>query len=260
VDLRLLLAKGAGYDYFVGRHDSMRIVTWNLNHRARRRDIPGDVGEVIASLKPDLIVLTEYVSGLSEPRFLAQLKLAGMSQVTISEFTPSQNQILVASHMRLVDRRLRPPDIDVALPSNIVHVGVPDSDLEVVGLRIPDYSRMPRVRRQCWDWVEKVAAAWLPHPSILIGDFNTDPGYSKARCGPRIATMVDAGWSLAAPESGSSYWTLFGLGKRLDHAFVSPHFKVLAAEYAKEVNGFRLARGRGALSDHAALVVDISRK
>lgn len=72
--------------------------------------------------------------------------------------------------------------------------------------------------------------------------------------------MVDAGWSLAAPESGSSYWTLFGLGKRLDHAFVSPHFKVLAAEYAKEVNGFRLARGRGALSDHAALVVDISRK
>ena len=164
MDLRLLLAKGAGYDYFVGRHDSMRIVTWNLNYRARRRDIPRDVGEVIASLKPDLIVLTEYVSGLSEPRFLAQLKLAGMSQVRISEFTPSQNQILVASHMRLVDRRLRPPDIDVALPSNIVHVGVPDSDLEVVGLRIPYYSRMPRVRRQCWDWVEKVASA----------SFNTD--------------------------------------------------------------------------------------
>jgi endonuclease/exonuclease/phosphatase family metal-dependent hydrolase len=161
--------------------------------------------------------------------------------------------------MRLVDHFLRPPEIDKALPSNIVHVRLPDADFDVIGLRIPDYSRMSRVRRQCWDWVQKVAAGWLRYPSILIGDFNTDPGYSKARCGPRISAMVDAGWRLAAPESGSSYWTLFGLGKRLDHAFVSSHFNVLTAAYVLEVNGFQLARGPGALSDHAALVIDISR-
>jgi ABC-type Fe3+-hydroxamate transport system substrate-binding protein len=66
----------------------MRLVTWNLNHRGRQRDIPADVAEAIAGLKPDVVVLTEYVSGLSEQRFLAQLGVAGLSQVMISPVTP----------------------------------------------------------------------------------------------------------------------------------------------------------------------------
>jgi ABC-type Fe3+-hydroxamate transport system substrate-binding protein len=63
----------------------MRIVTWNLNHRARRRDIPGDVGETIASLKPDLIVLTEYVSGLSEQRYWLPSMLRKLTDFASSE-------------------------------------------------------------------------------------------------------------------------------------------------------------------------------
>jgi hypothetical protein len=72
--------------------------------------------------------------------------------------------------------------------------------------------------------------------------------------------MEAEGWRHAKP-SGSSYWTLRGgLGKQLDHAFFSPHFRVLKAEYVRETGRFSFAgKGPDALSDHAALLVEVER-
>ncbi len=40
----------------------LRFLTWNLNHRARAKPIPSILTDVIVSLEPDAVVLTEYVS------------------------------------------------------------------------------------------------------------------------------------------------------------------------------------------------------
>ena len=48
----------------------MRIVAWNINHRAREKTIPDHLAAAIASLDPDVIVLTEYVDGSTAPHFM----------------------------------------------------------------------------------------------------------------------------------------------------------------------------------------------
>ena len=51
----------------------LRILAWNLNHRARAKAIPSCLADVIASLEPDVIVLTEYVHRDTRRPFLDQL-------------------------------------------------------------------------------------------------------------------------------------------------------------------------------------------
>ncbi|NLX49079.1 MAG: endonuclease/exonuclease/phosphatase family protein [Methanospirillum sp.] len=142
----------------------------------------------------------------------------------------------------------------------MLHVRARDLELDILGLRIPDYSRTPARRRECWDWIESVARAMLLHPSVILGDFNTDPTYSPARCGDRFRRMEAEGWHHAKPP-GSSYWTPGGgRGRQLDHAFFSPHFRIAGAGYVRASNGFAFAgKGPDALSDHAALLVEVER-
>ena len=49
---------------------AMRIVSWNVNHRTTRKRIPVQMGDVIGSLRPDLVVLTEFVPGPSSTYFV----------------------------------------------------------------------------------------------------------------------------------------------------------------------------------------------
>jgi endonuclease/exonuclease/phosphatase family metal-dependent hydrolase len=138
---------------------------------------------------------------------------------------------------------IRPPDIDVSVPSNVLHVRL--ARLEILGLRIPDYSRRLALRRECWSWIHKVAEEMLHGPSVIIGDFNTDPAYPPAKCGDCILALVASGW-IWAEASGWSYTSPTGAVRRLDHAFVSPHLRVTGAEYVRSTQ-----------SDHAALVINI---
>lgn len=57
----------------------MKILTWNINHRISKKKIPREMAEALASLSPDIIVLTEYVEGPSHNQFLADLKSNGFS-------------------------------------------------------------------------------------------------------------------------------------------------------------------------------------
>lgn len=95
-------------------------------------------------------------------------------------------------------------------------------------------------------------------PSVILGDFNTGPDYSKARCGDRFASMAAGGFMHALPSGEGSYWTPVGKQKQLDHAFVSPHLRLVSANYLREKDGTLLA-GKGGMSDHALLLVELER-
>jgi endonuclease/exonuclease/phosphatase family metal-dependent hydrolase len=148
------------------------------------------------------------------------------------------------------------PSIAPSVPSNALHVRLPAIALEVLGVRIPDFSKTPAVRRACWEWLLETAQSVRNRPFAILGDLNTDPKYTKARCGDRIGMLVESGWQHAAPESGGSYWTPNGDEVRIDHAFASPQLTVCHASYVREQAGYRYA-GKQALSDHAVLVVDV---
>ncbi|HEY6418550.1 MAG TPA: endonuclease/exonuclease/phosphatase family protein [Candidatus Binataceae bacterium] len=236
----------------------MKFLEWNINHRARQKPIPSTMASAILSLGPDVAVLTEYVSSSSRGPFLDELASGGLTHQLVSAVTKGENQILIAARGILEKGEIRAPAIAPSLPSNVLHVRLPTQGFEVLGLRVPDYSKQPPIRRACWDWLTQTARTLVSRPFVLIGDFNTDPSYAKARCGPRIAELVACGWQHAAPSEGASYWTPKGHAVRIDHAFVSGHFAIMSARYVREGGQHVFAGGRGrALSDHAALIVDL---
>lgn len=236
----------------------MKLLTWNVNHRTRPRPIPDLVPEAIKALEPDLLVLTEYVRGPSHRSFLSSLAEFGLIHTLISPEVRGQNSVIIASRRPLAPGRIYAPPIAPALPHNFLHVELPEDGLQVIGIRIPDYSRQSSIRKACWDWLCSRAAELVHTPIVMIGDFNSDPNYSKSRCGDRFAQLVADGWQLALPEDGASYWSPNNHAVRLDHAFVSKDYRVMSARYIDRVDGLILAnRHSYTLPDHAALEIVI---
>ena len=129
----------------------MRIVAWNINHRTREIKIPEQFAEAIAALVPDVIVLTEYVHGPTRSAFHASLAQQGLDNLLISERRPRENQVLIASRTPLQAGPIRAPEIAPSVPSNALHVRLPHKGLEILGIRVSDYSKAPKTKRACWD-------------------------------------------------------------------------------------------------------------
>ena len=62
----------------------MKLLAWNLNHRAARRQIPSWIAAAINEQAPDILVLTEYVEGPDHDFFLASLNANGLSEFSCS--------------------------------------------------------------------------------------------------------------------------------------------------------------------------------
>jgi hypothetical protein len=75
----------------------MKLLTWNLNHRAARQRIPSWIAGAINEQTPDILVLTEYVEGPDHDHFLADLDASGLSTCSCSTQPGRQNQVLIAS-------------------------------------------------------------------------------------------------------------------------------------------------------------------
>ena len=237
----------------------MKLVTWNINHRAQQARIPASMARAIGSLEPDVVVLTEYVPGPTRQAFRAELAASGLEHQCLSPRASGQNHVLIASRVSLERGIIRAPGITPAVPSNALHVLLPDVGVEILGLRVPDFSRNHRARRQCWDWILATAGMVKDWPFVMLGDFNRDPSDPGNEWGSRINQLAAEGWQLAAPPSGASYWGPGGRVARLDHALVSVHFAVRGAQYVVERGPYLFAgTGQGALSDHAPLLIDIA--
>ena len=241
----------------------MRLITWNVNHRTRVKPIPLRLPEIIASLEPDSVVLTEYVHGDSRRSFLAQLAGLGLPYWLVSRATPTgENHVLIVSRTPIVGGDIEAPAIAPSVPSNALHAVLPREGIEILGLRVPDYSKQLAIKRACWDWIIETATAVKDRPFVVLGDFNTDPRYPPNSCGDRIGKLVSIGWQLASPAEDASYWAFKnGTPCRIDHAFVSEHFEVMCARYVAEFEDHRFVGiGPRAISDHAILLIDVELK
>ncbi|MHC1757118.1 MAG: endonuclease/exonuclease/phosphatase family protein [Methanosarcina sp.] len=245
----------------------MKLLTWNINHRTFNRKIPYHMAKAIASLAPDVIVLTEYVPGSSHQRFIEQLYSYGFTQHVMSKRVLKENQVFIAANTTLeCGKILAPTNIEKSVLSNALHILLSQEGFDILGMRVPDFSNQPIItptfKRQCWDWILKIAADNRNHPFVIMGDFNTDPGDSRAKCGDQLSKLVDEGWQHAVPKSGASYWAIKnGSERRLDHAFTSRHFDVLDAKYIIESGSYVFAGKKSeAMSDHAVLLIEINIK
>lgn len=232
-------------------------MTWNLNHRTHEKKIKPEIIRALVGLKVDIFVFTEFVDGPTRAEFFGNLADEGYTTLCSKLFAKKHNQILLGAKSAVVPGAIMAPtNVTEALPSNALHIEVPALGIEVLGIRVPDYSKNLSAKNSTWRWILGSAQGLAKRPSIILGDFNTDVSYSEARCGPRIKELVNTGFTQASPPEGeASYWTPQGKPCRIDHAFFSEHFQVHKANYVTEVGGLSLV-GPGGLSDHSALLVE----
>lgn len=225
-----------------------KIATWNLHHMGRELRIPDGVPKVIEQVKPDVLVLTEYVDRRRRADFLFRLAQMGYARVTQTEPARGQNQVLVASVVEHQDGELVAPDVDEAAATNFRHVFVPSKRLHVVGFRVPHYLSERPVRPEklvdYWRGFTRMALGIASQKVVFIGDFNVGQGKFDAAGQAALRKLVKAGYRMCGEVSG------------LDRALVSGSLTVQSFSVIEAAAGYRLA-GKGGLSDHSMLLVDV---
>lgn len=239
----------------------MKIIAWNLNHRAARRTIPTWISDAIAEQRPDAVVLTEYVLGPDHVSFLERLAAAGLAYHALTPRVGHSNQVLIAAGEPLDDGDLRAPALHTDVPPNFLHVRLRASDVEVIGFRMPAFDGADRPRkRETWEWLLEVLASVRPRPAVIVGDFNTAPGDSVGDCGDCLERLVAAGWHHARPDAGYSWRPANGgAGRQIDHAFHTESLRAMRVNYSWDFQAYGedAASGKVGRPDHAMLTVKV---
>ena len=239
----------------------MKILSWDVNHRAARRPIPPWLGLAIAGENPDALVLTEYVVGPDHDRFVGELAAAGLTHTRFSERVGRSNQLLIAARSRLSLGTLRPSSVHDSLPPNFLHSMMEDGRLDLVGFRMPSFEAPDRSeKRPAWNWLIAALATLLKRPAIIIGDFNTAVGDAESTCGDCLETLTRQGWVPAIPSSGYSWRApRANVGRQIDLAFLSPEVGPHSVSYSwafrqlsPEADAMHVGR-----PDHAMLLLEI---
>jgi len=235
----------------------MRLVTWNLGQRQNGGHAPDDVITALATLEPDIVILTERLPGPARRSFLASLAGLGLTHQLAPTPVQRGHHVLIASRLSLVPGSMRAHTARDDLPSNMLHAYAPTGALDVVGLRSADPGSRPATRRARWESLFRAARTLRHRRTILIGDFDVDASDTQADRVDHLRQLTDAGWKHAVPTGSSGYPTARADEGRLDHAFLSPSMQQIDARYTLAAAGFRLTGTDRSLSVQPVLVVDL---
>lgn len=246
----------------------MRIISWNIRSGGGRR-IAGIVGQ-LQRWQPDIVALQEF-RGTPASRELAQhlSDLALPHQLTTADAKhPATNALLLASRypLRAVRTATTP-----ALPARWLLAKIECGRPFTVGvMHVPN--AVSGLKDDFHDATLHMAKHWRRGPALFIGDTNT--GISglddvthvfSAREEAWIHGLEAAGWRDAFRylHGDKRVYTWYspnaGNGFRLDQAFVNKRLidRVHRIRYAWGVDG-DMPKRRDALSDHAAIILDLA--
>jgi len=120
----------------------MRLLAWNLNHRATQKPIVRSVGRGDPLFHCGRDRADRVRARTSRTAFTDSLAEVRLKYQQWTPRVSRQNSVLIASRVELVRGEITAPaDCDVALPSNVLHVHLPKYDCELLAVRVPDYSR-----------------------------------------------------------------------------------------------------------------------
>lgn len=229
----------------------MKLVTWNVGHRKSRKPLVPDLAKALATAKPDVVVLTDFLPDISDKPFTDALDKAGLKHRRTSKPVKAQRQVLIASREPLAGGDIECSDMSNATKSNWLHVRT-ESGTEIVGFRVPMFQKKGG-KHQYWEWlINEALPRLIEKPAVLVGDFNAAPQYRP------LLLAVAAGWQLATPSAGWSHKTPKTEGVAIDHGLVSPHFRIANTEYVEKLGGMILTGSPTAYSDHKALIVELA--
>jgi exodeoxyribonuclease-3 len=245
----------------------MRIVSWNIRAGGGRR-----VELIAGQLRrwtPDLVVLCEFRATEPSRRLAGSLAAFGLAyqQTTADPDLPQANRLLVASRWPL--RRLRLA-AEPSHPGRWLAVTVEAPLPFVVGtMHIPIVAS--GYKHAFLEAIEALTRRWRRGPALLVGDTNSGrPSIDEESpvFGPRteawFRTLHRRGWvdAFRHVHGDARVYTWYspnrGNGFRLDQAFVNrlllPRLRDARYVWGQPCTG---AARRDALSDHAALLLDL---
>ena len=250
----------------------MRIVSWNIRAGGGRR-VAGIAGQ-IARWAPDVVALSEFRATPPSAELARALAGYGLAHQlsSASAKLPRANSLLIASRWPL--RRIRlgagfAPDSGRWLLAGVagpcaVTLGAMHVPNRVTGRKLPFL-----------DAVLGVAHSWRRGQALLIGDTNSGlidldeevPAFDIEEDG-WIRGLEAAGWAdafrhLRGEERGYTWYSPNGRnGFRIDQAFVNsalrPRLRDARHEWGRAPGGRGRCARRDALSDHAALLIDLA--
>lgn len=233
----------------------MRLLAWNIRAGGGARI--ATIIETLARHDADILVLSEYRSGLVGDRLRVGLAALGYRWATALQPPPGANGVLIAARRLL--RELGPVSPDVQEPWRMLEVAV--GRLRIAGIY------MPNLRAKVPYW-EALIASLTPHAgdhALAVGDFNTcrawldEPGAMDVTAHfldrVEVAGFRDL-WRHRYPERREFSWFSHrGNGFRIDHAFFS-------ASLARRAGAIRYshAERESGVSDHSPLLIDLRRR
>ena len=243
----------------------MRIVSWNIRAGGGRR--VEQIADQLRRWSPDIVALSEF-RATPPSRWLGEA-LAGLGlshQRTTADATwPASNRLLVASCWPL--RRIaigNAPQLDRWL---LVSVAAPRR-FTLGAMHVPN-----RVTGRKYPYLEAVLALvrrWRGGPALLAGDTNCgrigideESSAFNKREDTWMADLVAAGWRDAFRDvycderAYTWYSPNAGNGFRLDQAFVNKSLRSQLVDAYYEWGRSARDDRRAAISDHAALLVEL---
>ena len=230
----------------------MRIITWNARHGGGTRATT--FAEKLASLSPDVAVITEYRNGPTGAEIKNVLEHAGLPYFS-SVSTPAKlNTVLLCSRTPFEERRLG----SLGGESHRCTWAIVNGR-NILGFYFPQNKEKAKV----FDSICSLDPNVLEEPSILIGDFNTGRHFLDERaktfyCAEYFDRLQELGWVDAWRSRNQdvkefSWFSNAGNGFRIDHAFTSSRLN-------KEIEyvGYDHEVREVGLSDHSAMIVELS--
>jgi len=239
----------------------IRILAWNLNHRSRPKRIPAGVVDAIRQLRPDILVLNEYVQGADHRRLWDDLRSAGLGNIQVSERRPGHNQVLMASRFDFIVGAVPAPSIhcDSHGRTNFLAASFREPEFTLIGMRAPAYESVKQLR-DYWGELSATLRVTASRKVVVIGDMNGDPENEKSIGGQHLASLCKEGWKIPRADGDWSYKADSGAyTSRIDHVVASPGIRMASASYITALPGIIVAgtRAEAALSDHAICLGEV---
>ena len=245
----------------------MRIVAWNIRAGGGRR--VGRIARQLTRWAPDVVALSEYRATPPSARLAAALAQDGLvHQLTTADArAPGRNALLVAARWPLRRVRLGAAPRD---PSRwLVTVVESPVPLVIGSMHVPN--RVTGRKYPFLDAVLACAQRWRRGPALFVGDTNSGrrsideetPAFNAREEG-WIDALAACGWHdafrhLRVDTRAYTWYSPNGRnGFRIDQAFVNAALLAHLKDAAYVWGGASRRARRDVLSDHAALLVDLS--
>jgi len=243
---------------------SYRLVSWNIRAGGGKR--AAHIASALIGLSPDVIVLSEFRSGVPSQLIASTLREAGYdAQLSATgEVKPNANAVMIATKAPLKRVGLRAKPVE---PGRWLMAREEVRGIAIGAMHIPNQhtGRKPGYH----DAVAALARRWQSGPAMLVGDTNSGqidvdeetPVFSK-RTHDWFGHLKAAGWAdgFRAVHGARREYTWYSHrnnGFRLDQVFVNR----MLAKHLVDVRHIwpqhpDTPERRDGLSDHAALIAD----